>query len=192
MPPMRLAASSCAERNSLVDRRGDHVLQHLGVLGVDRLRVDLDLAQLHVAGHGHLDHPPTRAGLDDLVLELLLRLGHLSLHLLGLLEDLIHVGPLGHQPASLSRASSSGTTSVASKLSLIRSIFSSSLNSGGFSGTSASSSLLDQLVHRPHWRPNDHRDGLGHPLDVRRSLGLLLVELCRDRGTQYGASTAPH
>src|SRR3954447_2077376 len=124
----------------LVDGRRDHVLEELGVLGIDRLRVDLDLTQVHVARHRHLDHAAAGARLDDLLLELLLGLGHLGLHLLGLLEDLVHVRSLGHQPASLSRGSSSGTTSVASKLSLIKSIFSSSLNSVAASEAAVGSS----------------------------------------------------
>src|SRR5581483_2549606 len=93
---------------------------------VDRVGRDHDLAELHVAGHRHLDHAPAGARLDRLVLELLLGLRHLGLHLLRLLEQLVEVGSLWHQPASLSRASS-GTTSLASKLSLIMAIRSSSL-----------------------------------------------------------------
>src|SRR4051795_9037211 len=123
----------------LVDGRRDHVLEELSVLGIDRLRVDLDLTQVHVARHRHLDHAAAGARLDDLLLELLLGLGHLGLHLLGLLEELVHVRTLGHQPASLSRGSS-GTTSVASKLSLIMSIISSSLRSAVSSSASAGAS----------------------------------------------------
>src|SRR5262249_62038251 len=83
-----------------------------------------DLAKLHVTGHRHLDGAAARARFNRLVGELLLRLGHLGLHLLGLLEDLVHVRLLGHQPVSVSR--SSGMTSLASNLVLISSMISSS------------------------------------------------------------------
>ena len=75
----------------LVDRGEDHVLEQLGVLGVDRLGVDRDLEQAQVAAHLHLHHPAAGARLDGLVLELLLRLGHLGLHLLGLLHQRVEV-----------------------------------------------------------------------------------------------------
>src|SRR6185503_4825190 len=50
-----------AER--LVDGGGDHVLKELGLLGIDRLRGDGDLAELQVAGHRHLDGAAARARL---------------------------------------------------------------------------------------------------------------------------------
>src|SRR5262245_1081650 len=52
----------------LVDRRLDHVGEHLGLLGVDRLGVDRDLAEGEIAAHLDLDHPAAGARLDYLVL----------------------------------------------------------------------------------------------------------------------------
>src|SRR5207248_7222418 len=56
----------------LVDRGHDHVLEHLDVLGIDGVGVDLDLADLEPAGDLDLHHAAAGAGLDDLGLELLL------------------------------------------------------------------------------------------------------------------------
>jgi len=79
-----------------VHRGQDHVLQHVDVLGVNGLWIDLDLLQLEVAAHLHGDHSAADRRGDGLVLELVLGLGHLGLHLLGLLEDGSEVGLLGH------------------------------------------------------------------------------------------------
>ena len=76
---------------ALVDRGLHHLGEHLGVLGIDRLGVDDDLAQGQVAAHLHLDHAAAGAGLDHLVLERLLRLQHLVLHLLRLFHQRIDV-----------------------------------------------------------------------------------------------------
>src|SRR3954471_4341480 len=82
--------------HALVDRGEDHVLQQLGIVGVDRVGRDRDRLDHEVAGHLDLDHPAARGGLDLLVLELLLRLEHVLLHLLDLLHHLLHVRGLGH------------------------------------------------------------------------------------------------
>ena len=74
MPPSFDRGQLLGGADRLVDRGGDHVLKQLGVLGVDRVGRDRDLAQRHVAGHRHLDHAAAGAGLDGLVLQLLLRL----------------------------------------------------------------------------------------------------------------------
>src|SRR5918994_1850040 len=89
----------------LVHRCLDHVLQHFDVVGVDRAGVDRQLPQLQLAADLHGDHPAARARLHDLVLELLLSLGHVGLHLLDLLHHLIHVR-LTHQSFSSSKTSS--------------------------------------------------------------------------------------
>src|SRR5205823_13380798 len=102
---------------SLVHGRDDHVREHLGVVGVDRLWIDCDLLDLAAAGRDHLDHPAARGRLDGLVLQLVLRLLHLLLHLLHLLEHLVHVHP--HPTHS--------STSRASKIPFISSMISSSL-----------------------------------------------------------------
>lgn len=81
-----------------VDGREDHVLQQLDVLRVDRVRVGRDGVQQALAGRDDLDHAPAGGGLHAaLVLELVLRGGHLLLHLLGLLEHLVEVGRQRHQ-----------------------------------------------------------------------------------------------
>src|SRR5581483_8256009 len=96
----------------------DHVLEQLGVLGVDRLRVDLDLAELARSRGLHGDHPTARGRLDGLARELLLYAQHLLLHLLGLLHQGVHV------EAAFCHYSS---TSLASKVSLNSATRSSSL-----------------------------------------------------------------
>ena len=91
-----------AER--LVDGGEHHVLEQLGVVGVDRLRIDLDLADLARAGRLDGDDAAARRRLDRLVRELVLHAGHLLLHLLRLLQQLVHVeAALGHLFVHLSR-----------------------------------------------------------------------------------------
>src|SRR5205823_6314610 len=89
-----------------------------------------DLLQHHVARHLHGDHAPAYRRLDDLVLQVLLRLEHLRLHLLGLLEDRSEVGLLGHQDS----CSSPGPTSVAPKSRLTFSMSSSAVRRCGSRG----------------------------------------------------------
>src|SRR5918994_3736336 len=94
----------------LVDRGLDHVLEHVDVLRVHSLGVDPQLLQLELAADLHRDHPAAGAGLDNLVLQLLLSLGHVGLHLLDLLHHLVQVR-LPHQ--LLSSSGSSKTSSAA-------------------------------------------------------------------------------
>ena len=98
IPPMRGRRELLRSADPLVDRRHDHVLEQLGILGVDGLGVDRDLEQAHVAAHLELHHAAARAGIDDLVLQPLLGLVHLGLHLLGLLHHRVQIEPAG--PAS--------------------------------------------------------------------------------------------
>ena len=78
-----------AER--LVDRRGHHVLKQLRVVRIDRLGRNLDLDDLERAGRLDRHHPAARGGFDRLVLQFLLGLGHLGLHLLRLLHQLVQI-----------------------------------------------------------------------------------------------------
>ena len=64
-------------------------------VAAERVGTDDDLLHLEVTGDLDRHHPAAGGGLDDLVLELLLGLHHLGLHLLDLLEHLVHVR-LGH------------------------------------------------------------------------------------------------
>src|SRR2546429_46233 len=96
---------------ALVDGGEHHVGEQLGVLGVDRLRIDADLLDLKVAGDDDPDHPAAGGGLDALVLERRLRGLHVLLHLLHLLEHLLHVRRLGHQAWRSSSGSSSASNS---------------------------------------------------------------------------------
>ena len=121
----------------LVRRGGDHVLEQLGVLGVDRLGVDDDGLHDEVAADLDGDHPAAGGGLDLLVLELLLRRQHVLLHLLDLLHHLLHVR-LGHQAGPW--GSGSGTISSASNSCTMRATSSSPASSGGRSGSPRSRS----------------------------------------------------
>ena len=104
-PPILLLGQLLGRAQRLVDGREHHVGEHLHVLGVDRRGVDLDRLDLQVAADLHRHHAAAGGGLDDLVLELLLGGLHVLLHLLDLLQHLLHVRHarlLGHQaPFSL-------------------------------------------------------------------------------------------
>ena len=78
IPPIFELGQLLGGAQALVDRRLNHLGEQLGLLGVDRLGIDRDLAQGQVAAHLHLDHAAAGARLDHLVLELLLRLQHLG------------------------------------------------------------------------------------------------------------------
>ncbi len=106
----RLALEVHRLAHRLVDRRHDHVLQHLDVLGVDRVGVDLERLELEVAAHHDLDHAAAGGRLDLLVLELLLRGHHVGLHLLGLLQQGVQVRGLGHQDSSSAGSSSASNS----------------------------------------------------------------------------------
>src|SRR3954466_7520833 len=81
---------------ALVDRGEHHVLEQLGVVGIDRVRGDRDRLDHEVAGHLDLPHPAAGGGVGLLVLERLLGLEHVLLHLLDLLHHLLHVRGLRH------------------------------------------------------------------------------------------------
>ena len=106
----RLALEVHRLAHRLVDRGHDHVLEHLDVLGIDGVGVDLERLELEVAAHHDLDHAAARGRLDLLVLELLLRGGHVGLHLLRLLEQGVEVRGLGHQDSSSAGSSSASNS----------------------------------------------------------------------------------
>src|SRR5438128_2220262 len=73
----------------LVGGGQNHVLKELDVFGIDRVRIDPDLLDLEVPRDLDRHHASSGGGFHDLVLELLLRLRHVGLHLLDLLEHLV-------------------------------------------------------------------------------------------------------
>ena len=101
MPPVEPAEPGLLQllggAQRLVGGGEDHVLQELGVVGIDGLGSDRDRLDHEVAGDLDGDHAAAGRGLDLLVLELLLGGHHVRLHLLDLLEHLLHVGRLRHQ-----------------------------------------------------------------------------------------------
>ena len=98
--PHLLGGSLLHLAEHLVDRRHDHVLQHLDVLRVDRLGLDREGEDLLLAVGLDRDHAAAGGGLVLPRLQLL-DLGELFLHLLGLLEHLLHVSA-GHSRESAS------------------------------------------------------------------------------------------
>src|SRR5262249_29302188 len=111
----------------LVDRRGDDIAEQLRVVGIDRLRVDLDLQDLAARGRGDLDRAAAGAGRDLLLRRLLLEPLKLLLHLHRLAEQLVRVDAAAHF-----------STSSASKVRFISSTISSSV--AGCSSSSSSCS----------------------------------------------------
>ncbi len=75
-----------------LDGRDDEVGERLGVLRVHRLRVDHQGAQLAGTGHGGPYETAARLSVDLGPAQFLLGRGEVLLHLLGLLEELLHVG----------------------------------------------------------------------------------------------------
>src|SRR5262245_42430556 len=71
----------------LAHRGHDQILQQAGVGLFERLGIELDLDQLAPAIHGRRHHAAAGAGGKAFLLETLLRLGHLLLHLLRLLDQ---------------------------------------------------------------------------------------------------------
>src|SRR3954470_5324981 len=140
----------------LVDGGQDGVLEHLDVLRVDRARVDGDRLDREFPRRDDLHHAPAGRGLDALVLEGLLRLHHLLLHLLDLLEHLLHVRLGRHQGVPWGSGSDSGRIS-ASNSSTKRSISSSSDSarasasgaSARISWASRSDAPVTALIARP-------------------------------------------
>src|SRR6185436_10876629 len=122
--------------HALVDRREDHVLQEVGIVGVDGLGGDHDRLHDEVARHLDLHHAAAGGRLDLLVLERLLGLEHVLLHLLDLAHHLLHVRRLGHQASPSFSSSGSGTISWASNSVTKRATISSS--EGGRTTASAS------------------------------------------------------
>src|SRR4051812_7216064 len=127
---------------ALVDRGEHHVLQQLGVVGVDGLGGDRDRLDDEVAADRDLHHAAAGGGLHLLVLELLLRGSHVLLHLLDLAHHLLHVR-LGHQapPGVGVSGSGSGRISSAPNSSMKRRTRSSSLggSTAAVSATTTSS-----------------------------------------------------
>ena len=124
----RLALQLHRLAQRLVDRGHHHVLQHLDVVGVDRVGVDRERLELEVAAHRDLHHAAAGRGLDDLVLQLLLGGEHLLLHLLRLLQQGSEVGRLGHHDSSSAGSSSASNSRMKASTS------SSSDSSGGARG----------------------------------------------------------
>src|SRR5215208_539375 len=122
----RLLLELLGRAQRLVERGGDEVLEHLDVIGIDGVWVDLERLHAQVARDDDLDHAAAGGRLDGLGLELLLRLLLLGEHRLRLLEHLVEVGRLGHQVDS-----SSGGRTSASNSSTKRLTSSSSLSWGG-------------------------------------------------------------
>src|SRR3712207_1354102 len=75
----------------LVDGGEHQVLERLDVLGVQNLRVYLQLDEVEAPGHRRLDGPAASAGRNGLFGQVLLRLLHFRLHLLYLLHHLVDV-----------------------------------------------------------------------------------------------------
>ena len=99
-PPILSAASSCAERSaSLTAARtmSCSISTSSGSTASGSIVID---SMCELAGGDDLDHAAARGRLDPLVLERLLRGHHLLLHLLDLLEHLLHVGLGRHQDVS--------------------------------------------------------------------------------------------
>ena len=105
MPPVtapsfsRLQLLRLARR--LDDRRDDEIFERLDVVGIDDARIDLDRAQLAVAGDRRPHDPAADRRVDRRVRERLLRGLHVGLHLLHLLEHVHRVrGRHGRPPSS--------------------------------------------------------------------------------------------
>ena len=79
----------------LVDGGEDHVLQHLDVVGVDRVGVDRDRLDDEVAGDLTVTMPPPAEASTSSCLSCSWAAIHVLLHLLDLLEHLLHVGGCG-------------------------------------------------------------------------------------------------
>ena len=75
--------------HGLVDGSHDHVLEHLDVLGIERLGVDLERGDLHLAVDGDLDHAAAGRGVDRGLGEVVLHGRELLLHLARLLHHLL-------------------------------------------------------------------------------------------------------
>ena len=163
--PGRLALQLHRLPERLVDRGEDHVLQHLDVLGVDRVGLDLERLELEVARHDDLDHAAAGRGLDALVLELLLRGHHVFLHLLRLLEQRVRLGGWGIRTPP--RAGSSS----ASNSRLNCSTSSSSERVGG-----GAAPRRRQRVRQAQRAAGDRADRGDDLLAADRILGLALVE----------------
>ena len=80
-------------RQALAESDQDQVLEHVDVVGIDHLRIDLDLEHFLLAVDVGLHHAAPRLSEDGALLEVVLHLSHLALHLLRLLHEAaeIHV-----------------------------------------------------------------------------------------------------
>src|SRR5437588_4992361 len=92
----RLLRQGLGPAHGVMDGGEDEILEHLDVVGVDRGGIDRHRLELHGAGHPHLDGAAARLALDDLLGRRRLGLHDLLLHLLRLLEQIVHVGLLRH------------------------------------------------------------------------------------------------
>src|SRR5689334_18540906 len=71
--------------------RDDEILEDFGLLGIDERLVELDLAQIALAGERHLNEAAARRSGHLHLIEPRLHLGHLGLHLLRLLHHLAEI-----------------------------------------------------------------------------------------------------
>ncbi len=100
IPPVALAISLLHEFLGLparfAERGHQHVLEHLDVFRVDRVRLDLHRQQLLLAVHAHGDHAAAGRALHLAAGQILLDARHLGLHFLGLLHQLAQVSHALH------------------------------------------------------------------------------------------------
>ena len=94
-----IVGSFCvSSAHSFVDSSHDHVLQHLDIIGIHSLGIDLDANQLMLAVDSCSHHAAASLGGVGLGLHLLLHPQHLLLHLLGLLHHCSLIHTTGHTP----------------------------------------------------------------------------------------------
>ena len=87
MPFIFASTLACAARSASFAAAMHQVGEQLGIVRVDRLRVDAKLLDLAARARDDGDHAAARRGLGGLLRRLLLQLLHLLLHLLRLLHQ---------------------------------------------------------------------------------------------------------
>ena len=102
---MRCCCNCWAAADRTVDRTHEQILEHLGVVGIDRLGLDRDLDDLERAGGLDRDRAAAGGVLDELRLQLLLSDLHLLLHLAELGHHLLGIDLRHRFGSSISRAS---------------------------------------------------------------------------------------